>query len=172
MLSVTILKLGHGVQETFVCNASTAIDSTPKHTSFTCCGSSGSSVLVQPADGSSYGHASNVNHKLALLAVLPTGCAQPLCQQHGVVSYTPSALGAVERGGVSISSSEIGTWEYACSGVGLPPTVMPEAIVAGIMGGQGSTTLTWRNPFSESAEVRASRNLTTTEPNHPFIQSV
>ncbi|MEW5311269.1 MAG: hypothetical protein WDW38_002999 [Sanguina aurantia] len=77
----------------------------------------------------------------------------PFASHTVCIGYAPSALGAVERSGVSISSSEIGTWEYVCSGVGLPPTVMPEAIMTGVMGGQGSAAVTWQNPFAESVEV-------------------
>lgn len=78
----------------------------------------------------------------------------PLASNKVLINYSPSALGESEKSSVTLSSNEIGTWEYVCSGVGLLPTVMPEAIMTGVMGGQGQTTLTWRNPFAESAEVR------------------
>lgn len=62
--------------------------------------------------------------------------------------------GSVEEGAVSLYSEEVGMWEYNLSGVGLKPGVMDPTHIAATLGSDGSSFVSWRNPFVDPVKVR------------------
>lgn len=72
-----------------------------------------------------------------------------------LTSECPQAFpaGTVEQGTVTLQSPALGTWEYACSGTGRRPDVMEPTVLTAILGQDGSSFVTWRNPFAEPARV-------------------
>ena len=63
------------------------------------------------------------------------------------------SAGTVEQGTVTLHSAVLGTWEYVCSGTGRRPDVMEPTVLTAILGQDGSSFVTWRNPFAEPARV-------------------
>ena len=69
------------------------------------------------------------------------------------VGYMSSSLDALEEAVVQISSEEVGVWEYNCSGLGAPPTVMEAVLTSSTIGQSSSKMVLWRNPFPNPAVV-------------------
>ena len=63
------------------------------------------------------------------------------------------SAGNVEEGVVSLYSEEVGMWDYNLSGVGLRPGVLEPTRIAATLGSDGSSFVTWRNPFVEAVKV-------------------
>ena len=55
---------------------------------------------------------------------------------------------------VSLYNEEVGLWEYNLSGVGLRPGVMDTTSIAATLGADGSSFVSWRNPFVDPVKVR------------------
>lgn len=61
--------------------------------------------------------------------------------------------GEVEEGVVSLYSEEVGMWEYNLTGVGLKPGVMDPTRISATLGSDGSSFVSWRNPFEDPVKV-------------------
>ena len=61
--------------------------------------------------------------------------------------------GTSEEGVVSLYNEEVGMWEYNVSGVGLRPGIMEATRIAATLGSDGSSFVSWRNPFVEALKV-------------------
>lgn len=75
----------------------------------------------------------------------------------GVASKWQCALflaGHVEEGAVSLYNEEVGMWEYNLTGVGAKPGVMDPTRISATLGSDGSSFVSWRNPFEEPVKVR------------------
>ncbi|XRB21165.1 FAP-47 protein [Pseudoscourfieldia marina] len=82
------------------------------------------------------------------------------------IEYAPSSLGTVERGVVSLSHRNAGTWEYEISGTGTPPTTMEETNISCVVSQSATAHLAFRNPFSYSlvCDVRLEQSGEKSEP--------
>ena len=61
--------------------------------------------------------------------------------------------GSVEEGVVSLYNEQVGMWEYHLSGVGLKPGVTDPTPIAATLGSDGSSFVSWRNPFVDPVKV-------------------
>ncbi|KAL0021413.1 hypothetical protein WJX79_003538 [Trebouxia sp. C0005] len=69
------------------------------------------------------------------------------------VDYLPSSLGTSEEGVVSLYNEEVGMWEYKLSGVGVRPGMMEPTRITATLGSDGSSFVSWRNPFVDPVKV-------------------
>ncbi|GLI64998.1 hypothetical protein VaNZ11_008424 [Volvox africanus] len=96
-------------------------------------------------------------------AVMPSMVALPAYgSAELMIEYTPSTLDHEEEATITVDGDVVGTWEYNIRGHGELPTVMEATTMSTMLGGQGQTIITWRNPFPEAASV--SVQLRTDEP--------
>ena len=65
--------------------------------------------------------------------------------------------GTSEEATVSLYNEEVGLWEYNLSGVGLKPGVMAPTRIAATLGADGSSFVSWRNPFVDPVKVLLSK---------------
>ena len=61
--------------------------------------------------------------------------------------------GHVEEGVVSLYGEDVGMWEYNLTGVGLKPGVMDPTHISATLGSDGSSFVSWRNPFEDPVKV-------------------
>lgn len=62
-------------------------------------------------------------------------------------------IGTSEEGVVSLYNEEVGMWEYNLSGVGVRPGVMDPTRITATLGSDGSSFVSWRNPFVDPVKV-------------------
>lgn len=62
--------------------------------------------------------------------------------------------GSVEEAVVSLYNEPVGMWEYNLSGVGLKPGMTDPTRIAATLGSDGSSFVSWRNPFVDPVKVR------------------
>ena len=55
---------------------------------------------------------------------------------------------------MSLYNEEVGMWEYNLSGMGLKPGVMDPTRIAATLGSDGSSFVSWRNPFDDPVKVK------------------
>jgi len=61
--------------------------------------------------------------------------------------------GTNEEGVVSLYNEEVGMWEYNLSGVGVRPGMMDSTCITATLGSDGSSFVSWRNPFVDPVKV-------------------
>ena len=71
----------------------------------------------------------------------------------GVVRGPRVCIGTSEEGVVSLYNEEVGMWEYNLSGVGVRPGVMDPTRITATLGSDGSSFVSWRNPFVDPVKV-------------------
>ena len=64
-----------------------------------------------------------------------------------------ATAGSTEEAVVSLYSEAVGLWEYNFSGVGLRPGGMDLTRITATLGQDGTSFLSWRNPFIEAVKV-------------------
>ena len=62
-------------------------------------------------------------------------------------------IGTSEEGVVSLYNEEVGMWEYNLSGVGVRPGMMDPTRITATLGSDGSSFVSWRNPFVDPVKV-------------------
>ena len=62
-------------------------------------------------------------------------------------------IGTSEEGVVSLYNEEVGMWEYNLSGVGVRPGVMDPTRITATLGSDGSSFVSWHNPFVDPVKV-------------------
>ncbi|KAL3150260.1 Uncharacterized protein ABBQ32_000112 [Trebouxia sp. C0010 RCD-2024] len=117
--------------------------------------------------GTTASHVLQLHNPVGTEAVLQTSCSNPhnfslsaaavalppYGEAEVAVDYLPSSLGEVEEGVVSLYSEEVGMWEYNLTGVGLKPGVMDPTRISATLGSDGSSFVSWRNPFEDPVKV-------------------
>lgn len=81
----------------------------------------------------------------------------PLALYHlnaeAVVRGQHACVGTSEEGVVSLYNEEVGMWEYKLSGVGVRPGMMEPTRITATLGSDGSSFVSWRNPFVDPVKV-------------------
>ena len=54
---------------------------------------------------------------------------------------------------MSLYNEEVGMWEYNLSGVGVRPGMMDPTRITATLGSDGSSFVSWRNPFADPVKV-------------------
>ena len=69
------------------------------------------------------------------------------------VRYIPSDLENIESGNVLLETQEIGSWTFACHGLGIPPTKFGTKKLHGSLNKDCSGSINFKNPFRETIAV-------------------
>ncbi|DBA78771.1 TPA: putative protein fap47 [Trebouxia sp. C0004] len=122
---------------------------------------------LQACLGSTARHILELQNPVGTEVVLQTSCSNPhnftlstaavvlspYGQAEVAVDYLPSSLGTSEEGVVSLYNEEVGMWEYNLSGVGVRPGMMDPTCITATLGSDGSSFVSWRNPFVDPVKV-------------------
>ena len=90
-------------------------------------------------------------HRVAAILQLVADAPSSLAFFNVAACNVPA--GNVEEGVVSLYSGEVGMWQYNMSGVGVKPGLMEPIHIAAALGGDGSSFVSWRNPFVDAVKV-------------------
>lgn len=75
---------------------------------------------------------------------------------NALIKYTPTGLGSVEQGEITLKTVTIGDWVYRVKGKGLPPEEMETMVVTAGIGESSSVQIPFKNPFRDTLNVTIS----------------